>query len=161
MEEPTQHPFFVYGTLLPSQPNYALWQAAIISQEPAMFSGGRLYDMGYYPMLIPTEQEEDVVKGMVITVDPANYATVLQKLDNLEGYNPKQPNESAYQRQQVAVLLDNGRFQTSWIYIGAPQFVQGKSVVPDGDWATYAANNQSVLDAWWQSIDSVAGLHEE
>jgi gamma-glutamylcyclotransferase (GGCT)/AIG2-like uncharacterized protein YtfP len=50
-------PFFVYGTLLPGQPNYPLWAAAIRSEQPATLPNGRLYDMaqlglGHYPLLV-------------------------------------------------------------------------------------------------------------
>lgn len=60
-------PFFVYGTLIPGQPNDHLWQGAIGSLEAAVFDNGRLYDMGFYPMLV--EGRAGMVKGKLIRVD--------------------------------------------------------------------------------------------
>lgn len=160
MEETGHLPFFIYGTLLPDQPNYFLWESDIVAMEPAVFSGGQLYDMGYYPMLV-TAVPPKTVHGMAVTVDPAQYQAVMQRLDALEGYNPDEPEESAYQRQVVAVILADGRSQQAWVYLGDLALVQGKPVVPDGDWATYTAQSQPDLQEWWTTIHTVAGLHKK
>ncbi len=117
--------------------------------------------MGYYPMLVATRRTTDVVRGMVITVDTAQYEAVQQRLDSLEGYDPGAPTASAYQRQMVDVVLANGRSRTAWVYLGQTQFVQGKPVVSSGDWVAYTAGRQSILKTWWQSINTVAGLHNK
>lgn len=160
MEQAAKRPFFVYGTLLPDQPNFHLWESAVTAMEPATFLGGRLHDMGFYPMLI-TAAAAEKVQGMVITVDPAHYTAVLQRLDELEGYNPEQPDSSAYQRKPVEVQLANGRTQIAWIYLGQPQFVRGTPLVAGGDWAAYAAQNQPAMQAWWDAITSVSDLHQK
>ena len=160
MEETRHLPFFAYGTLLPGQPNYFLWGSDIISVESAVFPGGRLYDMGYYPMLV-TAVPPEKVHGMAVTVDPAQYEAVMQRLDELEGYDPERPEEAAYQRQVVEVVLADGRSQPDWIYLGDAELVQDKPVIAGGSWTAYAANNQTGLQAWWQSIRTVAGLHKK
>lgn len=160
MEETKHLPFFVYGTLLPDQPNFFLWGSDILAMEPALFPGGRLYDMGYYPMLV-TAVSTEIVQGMAITVEPTQYEAVMQRLDELEGYDSHQPEESGYQRQVVEVILRNGRSQQAWIYIGQAQLVQGKPVVPNGEWATYATKNQLDLQEWWNTVHTVAGLHQK
>ncbi len=128
--------------------------------QPAAFPSGRLYDMGYYPMLVTTVTSK-TVQGMAITVDPAQYEAVMQRLDELEGYDPEQPEEPGYQRQVVEVILADGRFQKAWIYLGDRELIQDKPVVADGDWAAYAANNQPSLQEWWDTIHTVAGLHRK
>jgi gamma-glutamylcyclotransferase (GGCT)/AIG2-like uncharacterized protein YtfP len=160
MEETKHLPFFVYGTLLPDQPNYFLWESDIMAMEPAVFPGGRLYDMGYYPMLV-TAVSPETVRGKVITVTPAQYEAVMQRLDELEGYDPEQPEDSWYQRRVVEVSLGDGRSQQAWAYLGDAALVQGKLVVPDGDWATFATHNQPDLQEWWNTIRTVAGLHKK
>ncbi len=159
MEETRQLPFFVYGTLLPEQPNHFLWESAIVTMEPAIFLGGRLYDMGYYPMLI-TAVPSEIVQGMAITVKPALYKAVTQRLDELEGYNPEQPDESEYQRQAVDIILEDGRCQQAWIYVGHAAYVQDRPVIAGGSWANHVANKQPGLQKWWNSIRTVAGLHK-
>jgi len=160
MEETKHLPFFVYGTLLPDQPNFFLWESDITVMEPAVFLGGRLYDMGYYPMLV-TAVSPATVKGMVITVDFGKYEAVLQRLDKLEGYDPEQPEESGYQRQVAEIVLANGRSRRAWVYLGDIALVQAKPIVINGDWTTYAANNQPDLQEWWTTIRTVAGLHKK
>ncbi len=159
MEETKHLPFFVYGTLLPNQPNFFLWDSDITAMEPATFTGGRLFDMGYYPMLV-TAVSSETVQGMVITVDPAQYEAVMQRLDELEGYDPKQPKKKGYRRQVIEVVLPDGRSQQAWVYLGDAALVQDKPIVANGDWAAYAANNQPNLQEWWDTIRTVAGLHK-
>ncbi len=160
MEENKRLPFFVYGTLLPNQPNFFLWGSDITAMEPATFIGGRLFDMGYYPMLV-TAVSNETVQGMAITVDPAQYEAVTQRLDELEGFDPENPEKSGYQRQVVEVVLANGRSQKAWAYIGDVQFIQDKPSVSGGSWAAYAAQHQPDLKEWWETIHTVAGLHKK
>ncbi|WP_420631459.1 gamma-glutamylcyclotransferase family protein [Candidatus Leptofilum sp.] len=160
MPQSKQLPFFVYGTLLPEQPNFSLWESDIVAKQPATLWGGRLHDMGYYPMLVLAEAAE-AVQGMVITVKPTGYGAVLQRLDALEGYDPKQPNQNGYRRRMVKVALANGRSQKAWVYLGQSDLVVDKPVVANGDWAAHAAQNHPRLQDWWETIQSVAGLHQK
>ena len=47
-----KRPFFVYGTLLPGQPNYYLLEYAITHSAQAIIYDCQLYDMGPYPMMV-------------------------------------------------------------------------------------------------------------
>ena len=158
MHQSEQLPFFVYGTLLPDQPNFYLWDDSIIEMQPAKFWGGQLYDMGFYPMLV-VEEAETAVHGQLITVRAEAYEAVLQRLDVLEGYDPAQPDSSEYIRQQVSVTLADGRSADAWLYLGQPELVADKPEIPGGNWAVYAAENQQTLQEWWEAIQTVAGLH--
>ncbi len=92
-------PFFVYGTLIPGQPNEHLWGKAIATIETAVITNCQLYDMGYYPMLV--EQQGAAVHGKLITVQYQAYENILARLDNLEGFVPDQPTDSTYRRVQT------------------------------------------------------------
>jgi len=156
--QPTDlRPFFVYGTLLPDQPNFFVWGEDIAHMEPATFRGGRLYDMGYYPMLIAAEPDT-AVHGQLITPHPAQYEAVCQRLDELEGYNAAQPEASEYQRQLVDVVVADGRSQSAWVYLGQPEWVADKPEVPGGSWAAYVAESQAELRAWWEAIGTKKAL---
>ncbi|MCA9935161.1 MAG: gamma-glutamylcyclotransferase [Ardenticatenaceae bacterium] len=150
-------PIFVYGTLLPEQPNAYLWEGTAVSQQPAVLQNGRLYDMGHYPMLI--EEGNEAVQGMALAIRPTDYEEVLDALDELEGFDPSNPADCAYVRLHREVTVSNGRTLQAWVYIGQARFVNGRAPIPNGDWATYAATKGNELDDWWQGIDSVAGLH--
>lgn len=153
-----QRPFFVYGTLLPDQPNFTLWGSDIVAMEPGTLAGAHLHDMGHYPMMVTAVNQ--AVKGMIITVKSDAYTSVLQRLDNLEGYDPSKPEQCAYQRKIVDVMLADGRSQTAWTYFGQHQFVKGKPIVPGGNWHGYTQERQIELDDWWQTVSSVGGLHK-
>ena len=127
---------------------------------PAAFPGGRLYDMGYYPMLV-TAVSPETVQGMAITVEPVQYKAVMQRLDELEGFDPENPEESGYRRQVVEVILGDGRSQQAWVYLGDAALVQDKPIVANGAWAAYAAKNQPDLQEWWDTIRTVAGMHKK
>lgn len=158
MPQPDLLPFFVYGTLLPDQPNFHLWGDSIVALTPATFFGGKLHDMGFYPMLV-TAEPEAAVQGQLITIEKEAYAAVMHRLDELEGYDRTQPDNSAYRRRQVTVVLADGRSAKAWLYQGQPELVTGRPELPDGDWVAYAAQTQLDLRLWWETIHTVTGLH--
>ena len=151
-------PFFVYGTLLPGQPNHYLWGKSIVTMETAVFPHGRLYDMGNYPMMV--EQQNEPVKGKLITVSESSYEAITAVLDALEGFDPEKPTTSAYRRLERVVECENGRFVTAWLYLGQPKFVRGLPSIPSGDWVKHISATMQQINSWWTSTNSVAGLHE-
>ena len=48
-------PFFVYGTLIPDQPNYYLWKDSIVSTKDGLIKNYQLFDMGHYPMIVESK----------------------------------------------------------------------------------------------------------
>jgi len=153
-----QLPFFVYGTLLPEQPNYYVWGDVIVSEQPATLAGCVLYDMGFYPMLV--EEGDGRVRGLMVTVRPREYAATVTRLDYLEGFDPKQPDTSDYRRVERMIQLNDGRMVAAWVYVGSRRFVNNRSVVPDGNWLAYIATRPVDQARWWVGMDSVRGLHE-
>ncbi len=148
-----QFPFFVYGTLLPGQPNDHLWQENAVSQEEAVFLNGRLYDMGFYPMLI--EEAGAQVKGMALTIKPKTYAMVVAALDNLEGFDPDKPDAPGYRRVVREVLLANGRTVQAWVYVGHPDSVAGYFPILNGDWQQHANGKLDDITDWWADLDTI------
>lgn len=150
-------PIFAYGTLLPGQPNFDLWGEAIMSSQVAVLEGGRLYDMGYYPMLV--EEGSGEVKGMIFALRHDFYRRTLERLDELEGYYPDQPDASVYRRVQRRVQLREGDIASAWVYVGRPQQLSGATPVPGGDWVRCVSARMGTLQRWWKDIDTVSGLH--
>lgn len=150
-------PFFVYGTLIPGQPNEHLWGKAITTIETAVIANCQLYDMGYYPMLV--EQPVGSVIGKLVTVKDQAYLDILARLDALEGFIPDQPMDSTYRRVKRDVTTHTGRTAVSWVYIGRREHVDESQLIAGGDWVAYAAGNQSRMAAWWQSVHTVLGRH--
>jgi gamma-glutamylcyclotransferase (GGCT)/AIG2-like uncharacterized protein YtfP len=158
MKMDKQLPFFVYGTLLPGQPNEYLWGEAVLAKGKAVMKNGRLYDFGHYPMLV--EEGDGTVQGMLMFVREETYSDTLTRLDYLEGFEPSQPEESAYRRVVREVWGADGRSQLAWVYIGHSRYVEGLVALEDGNWVHYIENKIIQLNDWWKSIDSVAGKHD-
>ena len=59
-------PFFVYGTLIPNQPNYYLWEKSVINTESGLLKNYQLFDMGHYPMIV--ESKGSNVEGILIEI---------------------------------------------------------------------------------------------
>jgi gamma-glutamylcyclotransferase (GGCT)/AIG2-like uncharacterized protein YtfP len=156
MSKSSNRPFFVYGTLLPEQPNYYVWGEAIVFEEEGVLANGRLYDMGYYPMLI--EEGDEPVTGMIVNVAETEYEAVLERLDHLEGYDPAQPEMCAYRRMLREVSGVNGRIVAAWVYIGQPRYAADKTIVPGGDWLAYVMAMAKDSHNWWTNVKSVSGL---
>jgi len=134
----------VYGTLLPGQPNFYLWEAHISSLATAVLPHGRLYDIGSYPMLIETRGE--TVTGKVVTLKAATYEAVMTTLDSLEGYFPDRPAESDYLRVAREVILENDTAVNAWVYVGQSQFVQNLPLVKNGDWRTHIQHKHQQIE---------------
>jgi gamma-glutamylcyclotransferase (GGCT)/AIG2-like uncharacterized protein YtfP len=159
----TQYPFFVYGTLLPGQPNAYLWGEAIAKMETAWFENGRLYDCGAYPMLVE-ETAALPVEGQLVTAYPGQYDALLERIDILEGFDPDQPEEATYRRVRRQVLVgarheQPKRQEWAWVYLGRPEFVTDLPPIPSGNWVTYAVARRRQMNDWWRTVRSVAGRH--
>jgi gamma-glutamylcyclotransferase (GGCT)/AIG2-like uncharacterized protein YtfP len=153
-----QLPFFVYGTLIPDQPNYYLWKDSIINTKKGLIKNYQLFDMGHYPMII--ELEGNNVSGMLMYIKTEDYDQMARIIDNLEGYNPEKHGSSAYNREIRDIELENGELEKAWIYIGSEKYVKKENTVKDGNWVNHISKKEGNQD-WWKETDTVAGLHEK
>ena len=142
-------PFFAYGTLLPGQPNYWLWQEAILDVRPARFRGSQLLDMGNYPMLV--ESDGGVVKGALVTIVEASFDDILKRLDRLEGFDPASPEECVFCRVRRKVELVRGESATAWLYLGRAELAADDRVIQSGDWVEYSKQALQEMAAWWEA----------
>lgn len=101
---------FVYGTLLPGEPNHAVASRWLLDARPGEVSG-RLVDCGAWPALVRSgETKEGRVRGMWLTVKPE----ALADLDELEDFiGPESPNE--YER--IWVRDASGQPLEGWLYV--------------------------------------------
>src|SRR5437762_3011489 len=103
---------FFYGTLMSGfQPS---GRARI---ESELTSAGRgwiraaLFDLGIYPAAVPAADSR--VWGEVHRM--RDVGAVLKTLDEVEGFDPAEPDASLYRRVETSVTLD-GRVDTAWVY---------------------------------------------
>ena len=150
-------PFFVYGTLLPNQPNYYLWKDSITDTKNGIIRNYQLFDMGHYPMIV--ESEGNNVVGMLMYIKSEDYNKITKVIDNLEGYNPEKHGDSAYNKEIRDIELENGELEKVWIYIGSKEYVKKENIVKGGNWVKHISEKKGDQD-WWKETDTVAGLHE-
>ena len=151
-------PFFVYGTLIPKQPNYYLWKDSIVDTKIGLIQNYQLFDMGHYPMIVKSEGNN--VEGMIVYVKNEDYDKITKIIDNLEGYNPENHGSSAYNREIRDIELEDSEIEKAWTYIGSEEYVKKENAVKDGNWVKHISNKKG-NDDWWKETDTVAGLHEK
>ena len=149
-------PFFVYGTLIPDQPNYYLWKDYIINTKTGLIKNYQLFDMGHYPMIIKSEGNN--VNGILVYINNEDYDKITKIIDKLEGYNPENHGNSAYNREIQDIELENGKLEKAWVYIGNRKYITTENVVKEGDWVKHVYKKKGNQD-WWKETDTVAGLH--
>jgi gamma-glutamylcyclotransferase (GGCT)/AIG2-like uncharacterized protein YtfP len=86
-----------------------------------------LFDLGIYPAAVPADDTR--VWGEVHRM--LDVESVLEALDEIEGYCPSQPDVSLYTRTETPVTFDDGRVENAWAYFynaplgGAQRIVSG------------------------------------
>lgn len=148
---PLHLPFFVYGTLLPGQPNFGLWSDHIVSLRPARLPGFALLDLGPYPMIVRRPAE---VVGLVAELDRASFPDVVSALDYLEGFDPDRPSASEYRRERHIARTLGGLPIAVWTYAGHPS-TSDYPLIPGGDWKRHIQGRHGTVDAWWDGITTV------
>jgi len=94
---------------------------------------GSLVLAGHYPGLIAGEQN---VRGEVYRLaEPEND---LETLDDVEDFDPIEPERSMYVRRSATVTLDSGEQLEAWVYF-YNQPVAGLPVIEGGDWRATSA----------------------
>ena len=122
--------FFFYGTLLRGEPNYV----RLGMETRARFVGedaiaGTLHDYGTHPGARLGGGGH--IRGEVFELlDPG----LLADLDELEEYDPENPEASFYRR--LAVTTEAGRAVSTYAPVAPPD---GLPLVPEGDWRAHIA----------------------
>jgi len=71
-----------------------------------------LFDVGIYPAAIPASDSR--VRGEIYRMFDS--ASVLDALDEIEGFRPGRPDESLYTRVEAPVTFDDGHVASAWVY---------------------------------------------
>ncbi|WP_329421314.1 gamma-glutamylcyclotransferase [Streptomyces sp. NBC_01693] len=154
-------PFFVYGTLLPGEPNHDRFLRGRTCQErPAVLPGALLYEGPGYPYAV---EGHGTVHGALVTAAPGAYAELLGLLDDLEEFlGPGHPRNLYERVAREAVPApgvphepgpgDSGAREPgagqpgpgqpgpvrAWVYLAAGAVARslrtGGTLVPGGDW---------------------------
>lgn len=124
---------FFYGTLMSGfeRPGRARIDPLLEKQGRGWIRAA-LFDLGIYPAAVPAEDGK--VWGEVHRMKDA--AAVLAALDEIEGHDPNEPDQSLYTRLATAVTFDDGRIADAWTYFyNAP--LGHAHRIPSGDYLEY------------------------
>ena len=126
---------FVYGTLrraIAAGPYPELNRHARYLGTASV--AGRLYDLGRYPGLVPSDDPADRVYGEIFRLRRA--AHVLALLDDYEGCSARFAIPHEYLRASLGATLASGAEQSAWVYL-LNQQPAAATRVPGGDYLTY------------------------
>lgn len=132
---------FVYGTLkVGGALTNKILDKKRIRVNNAMLSKALLYDLGAFPGVVPSDDVFDKVYGEVHEYE--DEATVLDIMDQIEGYNPDVPDKSLFLRQKAFVYnKDTDEYEEVYFYKFNKQRVLPNkdlselgSVVKSGKW---------------------------
>lgn len=104
---------FFYGTLMS-----VFKRPGRLRLDPKLTPEGRgsipaaLFDVGIYPAAIPAADSS--VRGEVYRMFDS--ASVLDALDEIEGFRPGRPDESLYMRVEAEVTFEDGHVANAWAY---------------------------------------------
>lgn len=107
---------FVYGTLrrdTESEMAHLLARYADVVGEGTY--RGRLYQVDYYPGVVPSDDPADRVRGEVYSL--RNPRIALPQLDRYEGCGPGFREPTEYVRRQEEIVLTGGTACTAWVYV--------------------------------------------
>ena len=91
---------------------------------------GKLFDIGAYPGVVPSDDPADLVHGEVYRLRHAR--DVLRSLDRYEGAGPGFPASREYIRSRREVRLPDGFTLPAWVYIyNRP--TRGLAIISGGD----------------------------
>ena len=96
---------------------------------------GKLYDMGEFPVALPTDEEKFISGELYCINDPLEFSWAIGQLDDYEGLNAEEGELPLYKREEV-IAYQKGQPVTAWIYWFNGS-VEGKPIIESGDLLLY------------------------
>ncbi|WP_252315488.1 gamma-glutamylcyclotransferase family protein [Sinobaca sp. H24] len=135
----TEHlPVFVYGTLCSGLHNYEKYLKGRTEKEVPAVTAGKLHAAAHnqYPCLL--KEGELPIAGELMYVHSSRYKDVMAQLDQLEGYNEHDKENSDYVRERIEVATSEGDWVTAYIYYWNQPDDLGVWI-KEGSWRKYIA----------------------
>jgi gamma-glutamylcyclotransferase (GGCT)/AIG2-like uncharacterized protein YtfP len=134
----TEDFLFVYGTL--RRKTSSKMHQILVKYTDFVAEGtyqGRLYNVGHYPGVIPSDHPVDRVKGEVYILKEPE--TVLTKLDQYEECGPGFAQPTEYIRRREEITLSDNSTLYAWVYI-YNRSINNLEWIPSGDYLARAAD---------------------
>jgi gamma-glutamylcyclotransferase (GGCT)/AIG2-like uncharacterized protein YtfP len=136
MKLETNQRLFVYGTLRSGSKNEFF---DLLKENSKPIGKGmlnaRLYDLGAYPGAKPSKNKGEVTLGEVYEVDQNKWNEVIKRLDEYEGFDVNDPNNSEYVRKRTKIKM-GPKSISAWTYLyNRP--LRGKRPIWTGDYSVH------------------------
>ena len=76
---------------------------------------GKLFDMGEYPVAVPTDEERLIVGELYEINNTNEFSYAIGQLDDYEGLYAEEGETALYKREAVTVYCNNQQ-STAWVY---------------------------------------------
>lgn len=76
---------------------------------------GKLYEMGEYPVALPTQEDKFISGELYAINNPAEFSWAIEQLDDYEGLNVEPGEKPLYKREAVRAYI-NGKGSDAWVY---------------------------------------------
>lgn len=134
---------FVYGSLRSGFHHDAYkYMAQYFNLVGAATVKGVLYDMGEYPVALPTQEEKFIQGELYSITNPAEFSYIIGQLDDYEGLYVEEGETALYKREETTAYC-NGQQCTAWIYWFAGE-AAGLPEIASGDVLQYLSNKQKL-----------------
>lgn len=134
-ERGIQH-IFVYGSL---RRVFGHPESEILAQNGTYlgeaYYSGELYEIEWYPGVIPSVDSGSRVTGDLYWID-RHPDEVLRRLDRYEGCSPEFPEPHLFKRRSAMVHLKDQTSITAWIYL-YNRSVEGMNRIDSGDYLAW------------------------
>ncbi len=126
---------FLYGTLLSKKFNPVSELIKEFTQPVgAGWFKGKLYLIDDYPGAVPDKSPDSRVMGFIHKINDKQ--NIFSVLDEYEGYDPKDEDNSLFVRKQKLIVTNNGTQEKCWIYLYNKD-IGGLTEIPDGNYLRY------------------------
>jgi len=120
---------FVYGSLRKGflHPAYEYISRYFTPVTEAKVKG-KAYDMGTYPVAVPTEEEFFLTGELYSINHPDEFAWAIAQLDDYEGLNTEEGESPLFRREAVEVYLPE-KTEQAWVYWFNGEIHESKLIV--------------------------------
>jgi gamma-glutamylcyclotransferase (GGCT)/AIG2-like uncharacterized protein YtfP len=127
--------FFVYGSYCSGFCQFKKISNFAVAREPAQIRATAYSDQFGYPLVF--NDGVDLIEGELLELDLSHVQVAF--LDEMMGYNPLNPEQSLFVRQEAQVTTAECSSEKAWVYFTQPQHwpLSGAHKIEQGDWKGY------------------------
>ncbi|MDB5004310.1 MAG: gamma-glutamylcyclotransferase [Mucilaginibacter sp.] len=130
---------FVYGTLLIDDNKFAAYLRSNAIFYNTGTIKGKLYDVGTYPGLIISNDQDYLIKGTIYQLN--NAEEILKYLDPYEGFGDEQEQPNLFIRESLPIETSDGVINC-WVYLYNLS-IDGLNLITHGDYVAYLNQKRS------------------